>query len=334
MRHLVSIRTVSDVQDIPEADRIQRAKIDGWWCVVGKGEFTPGDKCVYFEVDSLLPCREPFLFMERSGRRKMPYNGAEVEGYRVRTMALRKQISQGLALPLSKFPGISDELGADVTEFCGVLKYEQPIPAELSGNVKGPRPSVIPKTDEERIQNLLPWLDEYKHQRFYVTEKLDGTSCTMFQMDTFGVCGREWEILEDTNNTFWRIANELGIRDKLPKGIAIQGEVAGPGIQKNPLLLSKQQFFMFYAFDIAAHRYLELKEMEALAKDLGLSTVPVVERACTLFHTLEELLALANRKSLLNPNKDIEGLVFRLYDAPQKVSFKVLSNQVLLKEKD
>ena len=100
MRELVSIKTITDLQPIPEADRIETATIDnGWKVVVKKGEFKIEDKCLYFEIDSILPTAdERFSFLDRDAK-----NFEWGRGARLRTIKLKKQISQGLALPVSLF---------------------------------------------------------------------------------------------------------------------------------------------------------------------------------------------------------------------------------------
>lgn len=62
MRQLATIREISALRPIPGADKIEVAQIDGWECVVQKGEFTAGQYVVYVEVDSILPERPEFEF--------------------------------------------------------------------------------------------------------------------------------------------------------------------------------------------------------------------------------------------------------------------------------
>ena len=89
MRKLVSIRTITDIQPIPDADAIDVATVDdGWKVVVKKNEFNIGEKCVYFEIDSFVPTEiAPFL---SKGKEPREYNG--VKGEKLRTVKLRKQI--------------------------------------------------------------------------------------------------------------------------------------------------------------------------------------------------------------------------------------------------
>jgi hypothetical protein len=108
--------------------------------------------------------------------------------------------------------------------------------------------------------------------------------------------------------------------------------VIGPGVD-NALGLPELDGFVFSVFDIQKSQYLNFKDMLSFICDLGLKMVPVVYPEFVLNHTCDELLQLANRKSFLNPNKNAEGLVFRLKDSNEKVSFKVISNIYLLGEK-
>ena len=153
------------------------------------------------------------------------------EGFRLRTIKLRGQVSQGLILPIHVLPLLEMvSEGQDVTEMLGIVKYEPPIPAELAGKVKGLFPSFLRKTDEERIQNLSGELEEWKDTKFYVTEKLDGSSATFYYKDgVFGVCSRNLELLETEENTFWKFARQVDLENKMREfdiNISLQGEVS------------------------------------------------------------------------------------------------------------
>ena len=120
MRKLASIQTIKYVKPIPDADSIETVGILGWECVSKKGEFQTDDKCVYFEIDSLLPEIPEFEFL-----RKGCWNET-FKKFRLKTIKLRKQLSQGLALPLSVFPNLAKlNVGDDVTELLGIEKYEK-----------------------------------------------------------------------------------------------------------------------------------------------------------------------------------------------------------------
>ena len=151
MRKLASIQRIWQIDPIEGADRIELAHVLGWQCVVNKGQFQPMDLAVYFEVDSFLPLREEFEFMRTSSYRKTDIMG---EGFRLRTMKFRGQISQGLLLPICTFPEIpaEAELGMDVTEILGVKKWEIEERISTGGTMIGTLPYDIPHTDETRVQ--------------------------------------------------------------------------------------------------------------------------------------------------------------------------------------
>jgi hypothetical protein len=357
-RKLASIRRISDIQEIPGADLIELALVDGWKVVVAKDVgHKVGNLVVYCEIDSFLPIKEEFEFLRKSSYKKM----GDQEGFRLRTVKLRGQVSQGLILPISVFgvygyrmsedllnenpalepnksvisPSEMIELvvGNDMTEVLGIVKYEPPIPAELAGKVKGLFPSFIRKTDEERIQNLASEYEEMKKHTYYETEKLDGSSATFFYNNgEFGVCSRNLELLETEGNTFWKVARELDLENKMREygmNISFQGELIGEGVQGNPYKIKGQTVRFFNLFDIDLQVYHSLPVFKETMKELGLETVPVLNTNFKLPDTIDELLKMADGKSELNPNFDREGIVVRSLD--RTITFKVISNKFLLK---
>jgi RNA ligase (TIGR02306 family) len=334
-RKLASIRKISAITPIPDADAIECAQVDGWKVVVKKDEFKVGDLAVYFEIDSWIPeAIAPFLCKD-----KREYNG--VAGARLRTVRLRKQISQGLLLPiLENAKEWADELlveGADLTEFLGIQKYEPPVPAQLAGFSRGNFPSFIPKTDQERIQNLgrelAAWSDS--SDVWEVSEKLDGSSMTAYlYQGEFGVCSRNLDLKESDDNAFWKAARKYELEAFLRstgRNLALQGELIGEGIQKNPYALKGHEFRLFDIYDIDRGRYLSSTERVALVAGSEIMSVPLLD-ICTLNgHTQDSLLALAEAKSILH-SVQREGVVFKNLNNPD-VGFKAISNAFLLAEK-
>jgi RNA ligase (TIGR02306 family) len=340
-RKLASVRVINSIQPIPNADKIELVTVDGWNVVVAKDVgHKVGDMVIYCEIDSFLPIREEFEFLRKSSYKKM----GDVEGFRLRTVKLRGQVSQGLILPISILNPPDTNIyvtpfeGLDVTEMLDIVKYDPPIPAELAGKVKGNFPSFIPKTDEERIQNLTKEYEEWKYQskhQFYVTEKLDGSSATFYVKDgEFGVCSRNLELLETEGNTFWKVARELDLENKmksLGKNISFQGELIGEGIQGNPYKLKGQTIRFFTGYDIDKRERIGFIHFTVMIMDMGLKYVPVVnpEFGFLLPDTIEEMLQYAEGKSALNPDTEREGVVVRSLDG--SISFKAISNTFLLK---
>jgi RNA ligase (TIGR02306 family) len=344
-RKLASIRKISNIEQIPNADAIELATVDGWKVVVAKnvGHWI-GNKVVYCEIDSFLPVEPEFEFLRKSSFKKM----GEEEGFKLRSIKMRGQISQGLILPLDDAIEVMKrrngevytemlEVGKDVSQLLGIQKFEAPIPAELAGKVKGLFPSFLRRTDEERVQNLKTEYEEWKNsdKTFYVTEKNDGSSATFYiNNDEFGVCSRNLELLETEGNTFWKVARELDLENRMRDfggNFALQGELVGPGIQSNPYKLNKPTVKIFNVFDIDMGEYLPLDKFKFIVEHLGLETVPILDEDFKLPQTIDEVLNYADAKSVLNPNFDREGVVIRSTD--RTVSFKSISNKFLLKEK-
>ena len=340
MRKLASIQKIKYVKPIPDANSIETVGVLGWECVSKKGEFQPDDLCVYFEIDSLLPEIPEFDFL-----RKSCWNDT-FKKFRLKTIKLRKQLSQGLALPVSVFPKLSGwSVGTDVTKLLGIEKYEPPIPAAIVGDA---RRFVWPisKTDEVRVQLD----DEYKFietltgRPYYISLKLDGTSSTFLidpSDETFHVCGRNYSYQNKKAHSFWQIAEryniEQGLRGLWNEGrkIAIQGEVVAPGVQKNPLGLPIADLYVFNVVDVTTNTKLCLDESLNIVDRLGLKFVPVLEKGESFGYTMDDLLELAQGKyvqhfSSAKPSQEREGIVIR--DICGTISFKAINNQFLLKE--
>lgn len=334
MRKLASIREIADVRPIDGADAIEVASVDGWQVVVKRGEFRTGDLCVYHEIDSFLPVTMPqYEFLATRG---VTTDAEGNRGARLRTIKLRGQLSQGLALPVREFFLESEiQVGEDVTDRLGVRKWEPPIPACLSGQMRGDFPSWIRKTDQERIQNM-PSVLEIDTQ-WEVTVKLDGSSMTAYHRDgEIGVCSRNIDLAETEGNTFWRVARESRLIDKileLGTNVAMQGELIGEGIQGNPEKIKGHQFRLFDIWLIDEGRFVAPNDRAAITASLEIPHVPIVEECWKAPEGfgVGDILALADGPSL-NPHTKREGLVFK--SACGQHSFKAISNSYLLKNKD
>lgn len=330
MRQLASIQKIISLTPIPNADSIELAKVLGWNVVVKKGEFKVGDLVIYCEIDSILPSDNPsFSFLEKNK-------------YRIRTVKMRGQISQGICFPLSILPnGIGVVEGLDVTDILKITKYE-PTNIVNSQDAKGNFPSFIPKTDETRVQNLQRQLNNNKDILCYITEKLDGSSITIYRKDNeFGVCSRNID-LKEGNNKFWNTVNQYNTKENLEKwnniniysfdlnNIALQGELIGEGIQGNKYNLKGYEIYIFSAFNIKEQKYYDYFDLINICSLLNLNIVPMLIDNHSLTNSIDFYLDLSIGKSKLNDKIEREGIVIRNMDG-NTISFKAINNNFLLK---
>ena len=348
MRKMATIQTIRDITPIEGADAIVLAHINGWAAVVKKDEFSVGQYVVFCEIDSWMPHEiAPFL---SKGKEPREYLG--VKGERLRSQKLRGQLSQGLILPTNVLPLADYTEGEDVSEKLGIVKYEPPVPVKLAGQVKGNFPSLVSKTEEERVQNIRG-LEKYLDEVFVETEKLHGTSVS-FVLNENGemeVCSRNLSLKEDENNLYWKLAKKNDALSMLNsvrnyyeatgvsvKSVAIQGEGVGQGVQKGwDYGIQIPEFFLF-TIQVNGVKIAE-EDFQYISTTLGVKSVPEVSKA-----TLREivgnsgeigatLLKYVEGKSAIDGKTTREGSVFRCL-TDSSFSFKVVSNQFLLKGGD
>ena len=250
--------------------------------------------------------------------------------------------------------------GDDVTEILGITKYdeyagEEPVGVSNSKKKynkfqlfwykifgfpqrkKGGFTTLVSKTDETRVQNI-PEVLEYK-EPVIVTEKVDGCSMTAtiettFLSYKFNLYSRNLHLSKD-NSHYWKAAEMYDLKDRMElmleenggKWLAIQGEVAGPGIQGNPYKLKDIDFYIFNIID-SFGRWPTEKMVEWCFR-YGLNPVPILDTAYILPDTVEGMLQYATNKSIINTDVLREGVVIRSKDG--KKSFKAVSPEYLVK---
>ena len=347
MRKLASIQVITEISPIEGADRIELASVLGWKCVVNKGQFHPGDKAVYFEIDSFLPVCPVFEFLRASSYRKTDLMG---EGFKLRTMTFRGQISQGLLLPVRDFPEIPEnaEVNEDVTELLGVRKYEIEEMETSDGTKIGELPADVPHTYETRVQENPALIQEFAGKEYYISTKMDGTSHSIsVDQDGFHVTGHRYEWKNDGKSAFYDLVNERGYEDLCRahmsryglRSFTVQGEYCGPGIRKNRLRLKTPEWYVFTIMENG--KRVDLDRMLDICKRLGFVTVPLEETGINLpenYPTVEALLSRADGEYPNGGKK--EGIVIR----PRRpvycqmlggdLSMKVVNNRYLLKNED
>lgn len=363
-RKLASVQKVLSIDSILGADMIVKVTILGWEVVVAKKDnFKVGDNVVYCETDSILPDRPEFEFLRE---RK----------FRIKTIKLKQQVSQGICFPLSILPKGKYKEGDDVTEVLGVNKHDPQAEYERKESdrlasidrgrmdrfmkryawyrhlafkpTKKPFPSFIKKTDEDRIQLFPNVCEQWKDVPFEITEKIDGQSGTYFCIPNprkglfqkkwiFGVCSRNFQLLKEDNSSYWTIAKQENLKEKMTEwckewgsGLIIQGEIIGSKIQGNKY---NRKGFRFYVFNVVEYykgerTILNQSHQLIFCFKYELITVPWLRVAQKLPSSIPLAVESAKGKSTL---ADIprEGIVVRNYS--RNISFKIINTDFLLK---
>lgn len=392
-RKLASVVRISKVSPIENADRLEVAEMEGkgWRVVIQKGEFTAGAVAVYFEIDSFLdPTDERYAFLRDRCLRKFVSKGGNVlrEGLKIKTIKLRGVVSQGLLMPLDKFPeiiarvkgsqikgdgtdiiGLSSEeeggvilqplVGADVTNLLKVEHYDevkeqlQPVMGNpISADAMGSFPSLIPRSDEERLANLTDWFKTMKGRKWQITEKADGTSTTCAYSPTIDaenpviVCSRNLRLKRETAAgtipVYWQMAEKYGMPEKLKKfcdetgvELAIQFETVGPGVNGDKDKYLEHEGLVFRIWDITHQQFFNPNETVDFCKRNDLPHVRVLETDFPFFDKVQnydKALKMAEGKTLRGNER--EGIVCKTCDDGAYASMKVINNRYLLKQED
>lgn len=347
MHELATISKIQDIQPIPDKDRIVLATVENYHSIVKKDEFKPGDKVIYVYYDAILPVRPEFEFL-----RKRCWS-EKFQGFRIRPMKMGDAVSEGLVLPLSLIPGGERlAVGTVVTGMLGIRRCDpdaqapkiQPkrrwwmrYPAmrklmKLLGFPKETKakgyPDGIPKSDEENIEKCWDRVKDMKTD-FIVTEKMEGTAA-MYVLDKrkrLHTYSHNWET--NGEGIWGEVARKnnieaglLKVLRKMKERIAIEGEICGPGIQKNIYGFDKPRLFLYSAYDADTGRRLSYPELLKTASIMEVEKVPYIKTSRVL-GSVEEMLKDAEGTSLFGKDVPREGLVWRTEDG--NVHFKCKS---------
>jgi RNA ligase (TIGR02306 family) len=313
---LAYVGQINQLFPIENADRIVSAEVvcgDGgkWRGVVGKDEFCVGDPCIVYLQDAIVQPSEQLAFLEKCQ-------------WRVRMQRFRGSPSECVVTR----GGDAGDIGRDLTEALGVQKYEKALPPHMNGVVVGQFPAGIPKTDEPNFQSARKLVEALRGQSWYATVKMDGTSTTAYRRgDHFGVCSRNLELAEYAKNAQWSIALRYDLKSKLPDGIALQFELCGPGVQKNPAGFKQLEAFAFNAWSINQGKYLDRGELESLCQNIGFPVTEINAWGPSFYFDDDELRSVAEGE--YQNGKPREGIVIRpateQWVGHQRLSFKVIN---------
>lgn len=336
---LASIERIERIEPIPQRDRIELAFVRGCSVVVPKDGYREGDLVVFFAPDSMLPTDDlRYHLVDKYAKRTVDPE-TQMEFYVLGVTKMAGVYSQGLVLPLSDFPELQTQaIGVDVSEILGIKKYQKPEPVKLAGLQRGNFPFWLPKTDELHVYNVRELLERDDGDLWYATEKIDGTSMTVYidEDDYEGVCSRNWDLKETDENIYWRVARRMDLHGLLrrvfpnKRRIALQGELFGESIQKNPLRIRGQTFRVFSVW--ADGDYVLRKDWHDRILEIA---VPIYSDL-TYPKTIREAHGqVEGLKSLVSPFAEAEGVVwrhaFQNYDYVHgdriRLSFKVINRR-------
>jgi hypothetical protein len=352
----------------------------GWQVIVRKDQIFPGQWVMYFEIDSVIPYPNTPNVLKKvldENLIKRCYS-KKYNGLIVRTIKMAGVFSQGLVLEIPKgiphkyrdytkkfhiktMDEVANPEPTVIDRLFAMLRRVGLFRTKKQGTQAGsPKPSIFPTTDETRVQNLT-YLFSHKYARppfVYVTQKVDGTSASYaWHNKKFYVCSRnqtvwsgtaeQWQKLVATTtnpeqlNYYVGIANKYGLMEKLHgTDWLIQGEIAGPGIQKNTMGLAEKQLFVFNVHSLTKHAFLRWECLRNVCRSFNLQTVPFLGSMPWCWDNQDELLKFASGKY---PNgHHQEGVVIRAdygqgdwmpqpdKDMSNMFSFKVVNQEYLL----
>lgn len=327
------------IEPHPNADRLEIATVKGWNCVVGKG-LTTDTLCVYFPIDAVLP----------DDLSAAIFADAKIKPItRIRTIKLRGVISQGLLVPVQQLldAGVSIDkhltIGDDVAKYLGVTKFEPKQPgANLRGNQASKKQRNPNFTKYTNIENFKNYQKVFEEGEFVViTEKIHGTNFRAGwvpmvtdswwkKVKQFFGCLDKWEFVYGSHNVqlqnpprkykntyydknvYLEAVRNYRLKEIIPKGYVLYGEIYGAGIQKGydyGLKETNTTPRQLRIFDIKHNDvYVPHWEVEKYCAIWSLHMVPVLYFG---EYSLEKAKELSSGPSTLWSPHVIEGIVIK-----------------------
>ena len=327
---IVEMCEIKELMNIPKADRLELAIIKGWQCVVGKGTYKPGDKCIYVPPDSILPeALEEKLFQGTK---------VKLHNHRIRVAKIRGALSEGLVIHPTTVNMENVKIGKDVAADLGITKYEPP--EKGSSQMQGRRstkketnPNFHKYTD---INNFKNYPNAFKEgDQVWVSEKLHGSNfrCGWVQRDANTVWKKikkyflgDWQFVYGSHNVqlhskllvktyyeqniYAKAVSYYNLKEKLNKGEVVYGEIIGRGIQKRYSYGCEEGEIRLVVFDFKVNGiYVDPDIMIEKCNEKNLKYVPGLYKGP---FNEEKIKTLATGCSIYCPEqKVIEGVVIK-----------------------
>ena len=358
-RNFVTLRKIEHIEPIEGAERVELAFVDGWRCVIPKNQYAIGEEILFIEADAALKNvnDERVDFLKKTSYKCWKKDNVVLaECLRIKTIKLAGQFSQGVVFKLSVFMDEINKAANNTTsldEALNIVHYDELsdemraiINPENAMKARGTFPSFVPKTDEERLQNLTNYFEKYKEKEFEVSIKYDGSSMSVgysiahYPSNPFFVCSRNQLLDTDAENNFCRVAKSKDLESILidysydtGMELCLQGELVGPGINGNRDGYKEFDFFIFRIWNITEQNWMSSEERLEFCRKYSLPHVKVLNTACKAFVEYPTMEDFVKATYITSDNgHQIEGLVFKSTDG--EVSFKVINPNYLLKNQD
>lgn len=366
MHDLAKISVITDIQPIEGKDRIVLATVENYKSIVQKGEFRVGDPCIYVFYDSILPEKPEFEFLRKrcwsekyKGFRIKPMRMGNVisEGLVLPLSALPDgdKVVYPIGMVVTDLLGIrlydpeiqeeKEPLRQKPKSKFGKLLFRFSWFRKLYYKMNKPYmttyPDWISKSNEENIEaiyNKLLSSGDLERETWVVTEKVEGQAASYVYdgkklhcfSHNFGVREGNWVEYANLINLKARLAACYKLIKKVKPSVSavcIQGELIGPGIQKNIYKRKNLELYLYngYTYHKGGTVYkFAWNVLNMVSDELGIPTVPLIAwgRHVTA-PLLEDMLEDCQGNSELCPDVPREGLVWRNNDGSHH--FKVKS---------
>lgn len=392
IRELCYVVKIDVIEPIVGSDNCEAAIVGGWKVMTRKGTFQAGDKAVYFEIDSKVPETKVFEFLAskhyKVKTQKYTFGGKglmisqgllmsfadfgwdnnkyEVGDFLTEVLGVKYSVVEDnkRKSSINKYKRMAQRheklfKNSKIIQWLYVKTWGKKLLFLFLGNNRDKKaafwPSWVVKTDEERVQNL-PQLFPPDNTKWYVTEKIDGSSTTFTmkrvnkKKNEYYVCSRNvcFDKPEKEDKLFYEtnIYTEMAIKynieavlkdmlnnDKKLIFVTIQGETYGKGVQKRDYGMTDIDFMAFNLIFGYTDKVIRLNPTEMAFKltQYNIPYVPILDIDFHLPETIDKMIEYADGKSEIDGDYR-EGVVLRTEDGIN--SFKAVSNMYLLKKSE
>lgn len=322
---VTEIHTIPDIQDPKKENENFVIAIvdDGWQVVVEKEKFNVGDQGTFIPSGSWIP--NTLIPFSQVGEYK------SIKGAYLPVLKRFGAISEGILIEADKY---NDNLEVRV--------WERDLPEEFECKKYRTYPTFLKTLEYPHAQEIPEEIFKtHYHENFEVTPRLDGIEMIVYVKNgRFGICNEKYDIPEQSNNAFWKLAYDLNLINPMidyRDQYAIHGTILGKGVYNNLERIPERRFFIHDIYDIEKSAFVSSKKRYKIFSDLcefcSFDHVKVFDKSISLAHVatnMRDLVSYANGTSI-EPFSKRRGLIFKSNDSD--FSFKVKSNNFCIANK-